>query len=124
MTSSVVTWANSDLFPAEFAVKGESGQVVGGDFEKEFAWGGLGEVTKKRGSDAAMTQGRIDGEVQDFDFGGSRGAPGAESGGFAGRKREENAVVGIIAHGPLGGFGTRLLDAGDGGIVGLRSRPD
>lgn len=120
----VITDAKTGLLPTVFAVEGDGGGIGFGDLEKNGAVRLSGDGLKEGGSHAAAPEGGVNREVEDFGFIRGGLTPRAKTrGGFCDEGQQER-IAGIVAERPLGGFGTVVLDAGNGGVVALDGGAD
>lgn len=110
----VILWPNVNFFKTKGLVAFPSGSVGFADFEKNHPFTCLRQHGEQRRGYALPAMLRGDGEVQNLDLVG-RDVPGYQ---------ESNDVAGqfgdgyIISRGvPRGGFGTGLLNRGDGHTV-------
>lgn len=120
----VIPCTDSGLFPSELLVEANGGQVGLGDLKKNSSPGPFTYGRKQGGSDAATPESGIHGQIENLGFVRPGLAPGTETGRRIFTQRDEQRETGIVAERPLRGFGTVVLNAGDGGVIALRGRAD
>jgi len=119
----VITLAESRTHPAVVLIERDSSVIWFGNFQEQFALRFCFERPEQRRSDTAPAECGIDGQVQEFGLSRGRLPPCAET-GRPFEASQEQTKPGIIADGPLRGFGRGLLNSGDCGVIALSGVAD
>lgn len=121
----IVAFAKGDGLPPLPGVKSDGGGIRFGDLEENVALRMAAKNLEQSCGDALPPYRRVDAEIEQFSFIGRGLTPGAEAGGLAGGvESEEDFKAGVVADGPLGGFGTELLKPRDDGVIAFSAFTD